>query len=84
MELRRIGMAIGRHPVGGIPPTTLENEGKMFIIIDPTVGSLSNFFHEFLEVVSDGIAWNLYDPPTASDRGHYTDSAREQGQMVHN
>ena len=67
-----------------IPPTTLENQGKRFLTIDPTVGSCSNFFHEFPEAIFDGVAWNQYDKPTASGRVNYTDSAREPGQMVHN
>ena len=44
----------------------------------------SNFFHEFLEAVSDGVAWNRYDTPTTTGRGHSTDSTREPGQKVHN
>ena len=47
MELRGIGTTIRRRPVGALPPIALENEGKMFITMDPTVGSRSNFFHEF-------------------------------------
>ena len=84
MELRAIGTTRRRCPVGAIPPTTLENQGKRFITIDPTVGSRSNFFHEFLEAVFDGVAWNQYDTPTASGRGNSTDSVGEPGQNVHN
>ena len=32
----------------------------------------------------DGGVWNRYDSPTASSRGHSTDSAREPGEKVHN
>ena len=56
-----------------IPQTTLENRIKRSITIDPTVGSRSNLFHVFPEAAA-----------TASGRGHYTDSAREPGQKVHN
>ena len=45
----------------GIPPTTQENRVKRSITIDPTVGSRSNFFHEFLEAVFEGVAWNRYE-----------------------
>ena len=84
MDLLRIGTTRRRCPVGAIPPTPLENEGKRFITIDLTVGSRSKFFHEFPEAVFDGVAWNPYDTPTASGRGNYTHGAREPGQMVHN
>ena len=66
MELRGISTTLRRRPVEAIPPTALENQGKRFITIDSTVGSRSNFFHEFPEAVFDGIAWNRYDTPTAS------------------
>ena len=66
MEWCGIDMTLQRRPVGAIPPTTLENRVKRSITIDPTVGSRSNFFHEFPEAVFDGIAWNRYDTPTAS------------------
>ena len=84
MELRGIGTTRQRRPVGAITPTALENEGKRFITMDPTVGSRSNFFHEVQENVFDGLAWNQYDTPTTSGRGHYTDRAREPGQNLHN
>ena len=44
----------------------LENRVKSSITIDPTVGSRSNFFHQFLQAVFDGVAWNRYDTLTAS------------------
>ena len=53
MELRGIGMIRRWRPIGAIPPTALENRVKSSITIDPTVGSRSNFFHEFLEAVVD-------------------------------
>ena len=84
MELRGIGTTRRRRPVEAIPPTVLENRVKRSITIDPTVGSRSNFFHEFPEAVFDGVAWNLYETLTASGRGHSNDSAREPGQKVHN
>ena len=84
MELRGIGTTRQRHPVGAIPPTTQENRVKWSITIDPTVGSRSNFFHEFLEAVFDGVTWNGYDIATTSGRGRSTDGAREPGQKVHN
>ena len=84
MEFWGIGMTRRRHPVGAITPTTLENRGKRFITIDPTVGSRSNFFHEFPKAVLDGVTWNRYDTPTTSGRGHSTNSAREPEQKVHN
>ena len=83
MELRGIGTTRCRRPVGAIPPTAQENRVKRSITIDSTVGSRSNFFHEFLEAVFDGVAWNRYDTLTASGRAHYIDSAREPGQKVH-
>ena len=67
-----------------LPPTALDNQGKRFITIDPTVGSRSNFIHEFPKAVFVGIAWNQYDKTTASGRVNYTDSAKEPGQKVHN
>ena len=79
-----IGTTRRRRPVGAIPPTTLENRIKRSITIDPTVGSPSNVFHEFLVAVIDGVAWNRYDTPTASGRGHSNDSDREPGEKVHN
>ena len=84
MEFWGIGMTRRRHPVGAITPTALENRVKSSITIDPTVGSCSNFFHEFLLAVFDGVAWNQYDTPMASGRGYSTDNAREPGQKVHN
>ena len=84
MELRGISTTSRRRPVGLITPTTLENRVKWSITIDLTVGSRSNFFHEFPEAVFDGVAWNRDDTLTASGRGHCTDSAREPGQKVHN
>ena len=84
MELCGIGMTRQWRPVGAIPPTTQEIRAKRSITIDPTVGSRSNFYHEFLEAVFDGVARNLYETLTASDRGHSNDSAREPGQKVHN
>ena len=67
-----------------IPPTPLENRVKRSITIDPIIGSCSNVFHEFSEADFDGVAWNRYDTLTVSGRGHFTDSAREPGQKVHN
>ena len=84
MELRGIGTTRGRRPVRAIPPTALENRVKRSITIDPTVGSRSNFFHEFPEAVFGGVEWNRYDTGTASGRGHSTDCAREPCQKGHN
>ena len=42
------------------------------------------FFTSFWRLVFDGVAWNRYDTPTASGRGHSNDSDREPGQKVHN
>ena len=79
MELRGIGTTRQPRPVGAITPTALDNRVKWSITIDPIVGSRSNFFHDFPEVVFDPVAWNRYDTPTASGRGNYTDNAREPG-----
>ena len=79
-----MGTTRRRRLVGAIPPTTQENRVKRSLTIDSTVGSRSNFFHEFPEAVFDGVAGNRYDTPTASGRGNYTDNARESGQMVRN
>ena len=84
MELRGIGTTRRRRPVGALTPTALENLVKTSITIDPTVGSRSNFFHEFSKAVFNGVAWNQYDTPTASDRSHSIDNAREPGQKVLN
>ena len=84
MESRGIATTSRRSPVGAIPPTTLENRVKRTITIDPTVGSRSNFFHEFPDAVIEGVAWNRYDTLMVSGRGHSTDNAREPGQQVHN
>ena len=58
--------------------------GQKVYNIDPTVGSHSNFFHDFPEAFFDGVAWNRYDTLTVSGQGHSTDDAREPGQKVHN
>ena len=84
MELRGIGTTRQRRPAGALPVTAQENWVTWSITIDPTVGSRSNLFNEFLKAVFDGVAWNRYDTPTASGRGHYTDNTREPGQKVHN
>ena len=84
MELRGIGTTRRRRPVGANLPTVLQNRVKRSITIDPTVGSRCFVFYEFSEVVFDGVAWNRYDKPTASGRGHSTDTSREPGQKVHN
>ena len=84
MELRGIETTRQRRPVAAIPTTAQEIRVKRSITIDPTVGSLLNFFHEFPEAVFDGVAWNRYDKLTTSGRGHSTDNAREPGQKLHN
>ena len=58
MELRGTGTTHQRRPFGAIPPTAQENRVKWSITIDPTVGSWSKFFHEFLKAVFDGVEWN--------------------------
>ena len=84
MKSRGIGTTSQLRPVEAIPPTALENRVNRSITIDPTVGSRSNFFHEFPQAVFEGVAWNRYDTLTVSGRGHSTESAREPGQLVHN
>ena len=42
------------------------------------------YFSQVSRCYFDRGVWNRYDSPTASGRGHSTDSAREQGQKVHN
>ena len=84
MESCGIGTTSRLRPVGTIPPTALENRVNRYITIDPTDGSHSNFFHDFLDTVFYGLAWNRCDMLTASGRGHSTDDAREPGQQVHN
>ena len=84
MELRGIETTRQRRPVAAIPTTAQEIRVKRSITIDPTVGSLLNFFHEFPHAVFDGVALNRYDTLTSSGRGHSTDSAREPCQKVHN
>ena len=83
MKVHGIGTTRRRRPVEAIAPTTLENKVKWALTIDPIVGSRSNFFNEFPEAIFNGVAWNWYDTPTASDRGHSIDNAREPGQKVH-
>ena len=84
MELSGIGTTRQWRPVRTNTPTAIENLVKTSITIDPTVGSRSDCFDEFSEAVFLGVARNWYDTPTASDRGNYTNSVREPGQMVHN
>ena len=84
MELCGIDTTRQRRPVGAITPTALDNQVKWSITIDPTVGSCSNFFHEFPKVVFNEVAWNWDDTPTTSGQGHSTDYDREPGQKVHN
>ena len=73
-----------RHvdPVGAIPPTRLEYRVKRSVSLDPTVGSRSNFFNEFLEAVFNGVARNRYDTTMSSGRGHSTDRTTVPGQKV--
>ena len=84
MELSGIATTRQWRPVGAITLTAIENLVKTSITIDPTIGSRSNFFDEFLEGVFNGVEWNRYDTATTSGRGHSTDGAREPGQKVHN
>ena len=84
MESRGIGTTSRLRPVGAIPPTALENRVNRSITIDLTVGSRSNFFHEFPDAVFNGVAWNRYDKLTSFGRGHSTDNARKPGQKVDN
>ena len=84
MELHGIGTTRRRRPVEAIAPTTLENQVKWSLTIDPIVGSRSNFFHKFPEAVFNGVAGNRYDTPTTSDRGHSINNARKPGQKVLN
>ena len=84
MEWRGIGTTRWRRLVKAIPSRALENRIKRSITIHPTVGSRSQFFHEFPEAVFDGVVWNQYDTLTTSGRGHSTDNVREPGQKVHN
>ena len=70
------------RPVGAIPPTGPQYRVKRSISIDPTVGSRSNFFHEFPQVVLDEVAWNGYTTPMLSGRGHSIDRTRVPGQKV--
>ena len=84
MELCGIDTTRRQRPIGAIIPTTLENRVKWSITIDPTVGSRSNFLHEFQEAIFDGVAWNGYDTATTSGWFNSTDTARESGQKVHN
>ena len=49
---------------------------------DPTIGSRSNFFHEFPEAVFDGVAWNRNVTPMPSGWGHSTNRIRVPDQKV--
>ena len=82
MEYHGIGTPRRCYPVGAIPPTRLEYRVKRSVSRDPTIGSRSNFFHEFPEAVFYAIAWNRYDTPMLSGRGHSTDRTRVQVQKV--
>ena len=84
MELSGIGTTRQWRPVRTVTPTAIENLVKTSITIDLTIGSRSNFFHEFPEAVFDGVEWNRYNTPMASGQDHYTDSDREPGQNLHN
>ena len=66
----------------GLPIDTKEYRVKRFISIDPTVGSRSNFFHEFPEAGFDGLVWNRYHTATMSGRGLPIDTNRVPGQKV--
>ena len=65
-----------------MPPTGLEYGVQRSVSRDPTVGSRSNFFHEFPEAVFDGVAWNRYVTPMPSGWGHSTDRIRVPDQKV--
>ena len=82
MELRGIGTTRRYRPVGANPPTRLEYVVKRSVSRDPNVGSRSNFFHEFLEAVFDGVARNRYDTTMPSGRGHSTDNTTVPCQNV--
>ena len=71
------------RPVRAIPPTRLEYRVKRSVSLVPTVGSRSNFFHEFPKAFLDGVAWKRYDMPMTSGRGHSTDKTRVPGQKVY-
>ena len=58
MELHGIGTTRRRRPNRANPPTGQEYQVKRSVSTDPTVGSPSNFIHEFPEAVFDGVAWN--------------------------
>ena len=58
MELHGIGTTRRWRPNRANSPTRLEYQVKRSVSTDPTVGLPSNFIHEFLEVVFDGVAWN--------------------------
>ena len=82
MEFRGIGTTRRRRSGGGVTPTRLEYRVKRLVSLYPTVGSRSNFFHEFTEDVFDGVACNRYDTSTAFGRRRYTDMTRVPGQKA--
>ena len=74
MELGGIGTTRRQRPVWLITPTALENRVKWSITIDPTVGSRSNFFHEFLEaliVQENRVKRSIIIDPTVGSRSNF-------------
>ena len=82
MEEGGIGTTRRRCPGGAVTPTGQEYRVKRHVSLDPTVGSRSNFFHEFLNNVFDGGWWNRYDTSTVSRRRRYTYMTRVPGQKA--
>ena len=82
MEERGIGTTRRRCPGGGVTPTGPEYRVKRPVSLHPTVGSRSNFFHEFPKAGSDRGAWKRYDSSTVSLRRRYTDRTRVAGQKA--
>ena len=61
MVSRGIRTTRRRRLVGPYHPQRRVYRLKRSVSIDPAVGSLSNFFHEFPHVIFDRMAWNHYD-----------------------
>ena len=52
-----------QRSIAALPPTQQDNWLKRSVSIDPTVGSRSNFLHEFSEAIFNGLAWNRKTQP---------------------
>ena len=72
MESCGIGKTRPRRPVRAIPPKRTRVPGQKVCIYRSDCWIALKCFHEFLEVVFDGVAWNRYNTSMASEQGQFT------------